>query len=175
MKMIIALLVMVAVSAATSYQWWDFGDLSTNMSSTSAYWVIFYTDSVTYVGSVYVYALSETSLQNGHVGISQLAGQFPTDNVPMTGEPEWVPELECWRGRFDLDIDTSAYSSAGFFMIYGYTPGAYNESTRITQTLEDSHTFLSSGELEGWEANIIIYDDPVSLQRDTWASIKTSF
>ena len=166
MKAIIALLVMVAVSTAASYQWWDSGDAPWTEGGYCCHQEM---GQMSSLDSVWVYTTEDVGI--GNVGVCTLEWHdgTPAHWTHNTAPGVYDAELDAYRYCLDLQyVDNWIGVSVPMFKL------------KATDEDEDTiHTWVKPGqfwELAPFEGCIVFFGEgTVSLERNTWASIKTSF
>jgi len=166
MKAIIALLVMVAVSAAASYQWWDSGDAPWTEGGYGCHQEM---SQMSSLDSVWVYTTEEVGI--GNVGVYTLDwhGGTPAHWTHNTALGVYDAELHAYRYCLNLQhVDNWIGVSLPMFKLKA-----------TDEDLSTTHTWVKPGqywELAAWEAWIVFFGEgTVALERDTWASIKSAF
>lgn len=168
--LIIVLVTLVSLSGADEhFMHWDYNDPTTTPVSYN-HWIEVSDSLMTDVDYFWVYATNSLDLNDGNFGFATTSDPVPEEYLAKTHPVESCGVLGF---RMRVDVDENPFGTTGDFLLLVNIP---NYSARVTTPSHEATRYLNLGWIIApYEANVVFIGEVVSLDRSTWASIKTSF
>ncbi len=168
MKTLIVLMVMASVAFSVELVAFDPNGALTSESVYPANWMRIYEAEMTYVDSVVIFAENLSDLLGAKVGVVPVR-TIPSEFAGMPTSATYCDSL----GAYRIVVEIGEPITCEYGYLYVELWGCRIRATGLPVRQE---TYYTGPDYLNYDANVIFYGTPgVSLQRDTWASIKASF